>query len=324
MTWSHFQDPKNPVALHKLFGSLEHSERILDLFNALKLHNDLLKDVTFDKVISILSYANPIEENDELPKGNITFCLQDQDEKIHTLQLFVPHTVNCEKEVFFYGAKAYIEAYIQNQETGPVTTYIISPFSLYSSVHEMAVSHCEYRSDEDADVWLNNLRFEIIQLPKIDYAPEELTYRRDYWFYFFIHFNDTNLKALFAKKDKTGILVKACEDIATDTWSEDELVAYAKTQKAIALKQVVSPPETGLMCRQAFREGIEKKRKELREEEHSNRVYENLLARIREGDRDHMALAKRFDLAPHEVRSLMAQEEINEKARKERFKNYGF
>ena len=325
MTWSHFQDPKNPVALHKLFGSLEHSERILDLFNALKLHNDLLKEATFSKVLSVSSYTNPASEEDTmLPQGNLTFHLQDQDEKVHVLQLFVPALVNCEKEAFFYGTKAYVDAYAQNPETGPVTAYLLSPFPLYSGVHDTALSRCGYQSNNDADFWLNNLRFEIIQLPKVDYGPEELTYRRDYWLYFFLHFNDPHTKTLFAGKDETGILVKACEDILPDQWSETDLIAYAKVQKAIALKQAASPPEMELVRREAFREGIEKERKELRDEERSNRQYERLLASIKNGDRDFMAMAKRFKLAPHEVRSLITQEETNERARKDRFETYGF
>ena len=149
-------------------------------------------------------------------------------------------------------------------------------------------------------------------------------YSPDYWLYFFIHFDDPHLKTLFAEKDETGILVKACEALSPNQWSEEDLTAYAKAQKAIALKQTALPPEMELARRDAFREGVEANRKESVEEQRITRKYELLLESIEQGNRDVMAMAKKFGLAPHEVRNVMKQAATNRKFEEERIKTYGF
>ena len=108
-------------------GSLEHEERILDFFNALTDCDEDFEGATLTKVISIhpsrhpsLDFSAPLEG--EVPvTGHMTFRIQDEEDTVHTLQLFVPQEVVFEKEVFFMRPKPILR------------TILISPKPLWRS-----------------------------------------------------------------------------------------------------------------------------------------------------------------------------------------------
>ena len=321
MTWTQVQDPKNPVTLHKLFGSLENEERILHLFNALTERDDDFDDVTLTKVISIhpsrhpsLDFSEPLEG--EVPiTGHMTFRIQDEHDTIYTLQLFVPQVAAFEKEAFFHGAKAYLEDYINTPKTPlatPVVCYIFSPFALYDGTFDTAISSCDFMSDNDATRWINNLRFVFIELPKISYEPEDLTYAQDYWIYFFKHFNCPDAHQLL-RQNPLSPVAEACSLLHIDQWSEEELKTYVKTQKAIATHQKDVPPDVEVASRNAYRRGLEKGRKE-KDEDSPLKNNINTWSLWEDGERDAKVIAEKTGLAPHEVKEILKHYEENDKS----------
>ena len=321
MTWTQFQDPKNPVTLHKLFGSLEHEERILDFFNALTDCDEDFEGATLTKVISIhpsrhpsLDFSAPLEG--EVPvTGHMTFRIQDEEDTVHTLQLFVPQDAVFEKEVFFYAAKAYLEDYLNLPKTPlakPVACYIFSPFALYEGTFDSAISDCDFMSDNDSMRWMNNLRFVFIELPKITYEPEDLTYAQDYWIYFFKHFHSSDAHHVLQQNSLSHV-AEACDLLHIDQWSEEELKAYGRIQKGIALRQKNNPPEVEVEKRKAYRMGLHQGREEGKED-HPLKNNINTYFLWEDGERDLKVIAEKTGLAPHEVKELIKNYEGNDKS----------
>ena len=330
MTWSHFQDPKNPVALHKLFGSLEHEARILDLFNALNITDCDCHKLHFQKVLSITPTPPPSNDLDDgleedagtksqeaLLNGHITYRLEDHRYRPHIVQLFVPQIAQCEKEAFFYASRTFCQHYLQNpEETTAVNAFIFTPFRLYRDFHEQPV--LQFFADTHGEGrWADTVEFTYIQLPAFTWGIDELTYDKDFWYYFFREFNNPEFHEI-SKKRKANAVWEALQALDPAQWTQEELNAYAQAEKAVALRQKQTPPEVELARRDAYRLGVKRGREQAEDDEdddEDSRMGSVIKAHRMyfEGERDLKKIVKATGLAPYEIRDMIAQEERNDK-----------
>ena len=326
MPWTQLQDPKNPVTLHKLFGSLENEERILDLFNALGPKDSEYEKVHFQKILSITPSPPPSSNLDDgleggeearsteaLLSGHITYRLQDHRYKTHIVQLFVPQIAQCEKEAFFYTARTFMQTYLKDPETtSTVAAFIFTPFSIHDDFHKQPVNHC-YTESNGEGRWVNTVEFTYIQLPTLTWELDELTYKKDFWYYFFKAFNNPDFHKIAKKKAEK--VWGALQMLDPAQWTEEELNAYSKAQKAIALRQQKNPPEVELARREAYRLGLERGRQEKEGDDDDEKMsgYYQAHRMYFEGERNVQKIVKASGLAPYEVKDLIAQEERNDK-----------
>ena len=330
MSWNHFQDPKNPVALHKLFGSLEGHTRILDLFNSFNIIDCEGGTPHFQKVLSITPTPPPSSdlkdglEEDEgtksqeaLLNGHITYRLEDHRYQPHIVQLFVPQVAQCEREAFFYASRTFSQEYLKDPEkASAVYAFIFTPFTIHQDFHKQPVNH-HFTDTDDEGRWADAVEFTYIQLPAFTWGIEELTYDKDFWYYFFREFNNPDFHKITKKKAK--VVWEALQELDAAQWTEEELNAYAQAEKAVALRQKQTPPEVELTKRNAYRLGVQRGREQAeddqKEKEENNHTGYHILAHrmYYEGERDVGKIVKATGLAPYEVRDIIAQEERNDK-----------
>ena len=178
MTWTQFQDPKNPVTLHKLFGSIESEARILDLFNSLGIGDCDYQKLHFQKVLSITPTPPPSNDLSEgleddlatqeaLLSGHITYRLEDHRYRPHIVQLFVPQIAQCESKAFFYAARTFMQQHLENPEdVHPVNAFIFTPFRLYRDFHKQPV--LQFLADTHGEGrWADTVELTYIQLPAL-------------------------------------------------------------------------------------------------------------------------------------------------------------
>ena len=156
----------------------------------------------------------------------------------------------------------------------------------------------------------------MVRLPAFTWEIEELTYDKDFWYYFFREFNNPEFHKI-AKKKKATAVWEALQMLDSAQWTEEELNACAQAEKAVALRQKQISPEVELARRDAYRVGVERGREQAEEDDDDDKDrMRGVMEAHRmyfEGERDIKRIVKATGLAPYEIKDIIAQEERNDK-----------
>ncbi len=224
-----FLDPKNDVAFKRIFGNEKNQDILIHFLNDIVIFQGkrpickitLLKTILDPEIAAQkTSIVNILCEDD---KGNR-----------YIVEMQVAKTTGFEKRAQFYAAKTYCSQAHIGEEYENLKEVIFLAIADYT----MFPGKQKYKSDHvilDKETFEHDLKdfsFTFIELPKFTKTIDELTTLQEKWCYFFKHGEETPIEDLEKIIGKDEIINRVYQELNRYSWSEAELLAYDRAEKA--------------------------------------------------------------------------------------------
>ncbi|MDP1723385.1 MAG: Rpn family recombination-promoting nuclease/putative transposase [Alphaproteobacteria bacterium] len=225
---SKFLDPKNDVALKKIFGTEKNKDILIHFLNDMLTFKEKepIQDVTFLKTVQDPEIA--------AQKTSIVDILcKDNKGNQYIVEIQVAKEKGFEKRAQYYAAKAYSSqarigaAYADLKEIIflAISNFIIFPDKeMYKSDHIIL----DKKTNEND---LKDFSFTFLELPKFKKNINELNTIVEKWMYFFKFADDTAEKDVAKIIAGDDIIERAYDELNRFSWNEEELLIYDQADK---------------------------------------------------------------------------------------------
>jgi predicted transposase/invertase (TIGR01784 family) len=257
-----YLDPTVDLVFKKLFGDKSHKDVTIDFLN-----NILGR--TKGNLIDHIELNDPFnrKENREDRLSIVDVRCTDQAGKTYIVEMQATAEPDFRQRCEHYVACELSSQLNEKMPYGAVTPVImvaILGFPLFKK-HERHLTHHAITDLYDGVVYLNNMEFHFIELPKFNKTEDQLTNDVDRWIFFFGHAAEyRNNPDKIAKKNKA--IATAFEIVDQANWSKKEIAEYNRDVDVRRRTQAKFVDE--------HEQGLVKGRKE-----EKNKIARNMLAK---------------------------------------------